>query len=91
MLVQTRHVSSNFLPFWFLASGKPIAWLFNSLLIPRDQMKKLRDVTAAYLLYRCKHIYMLIFCVVSPPLIKNIYILHVAGLILSEYTKGLKR
>jgi len=69
VLVQIRHVSSNFLPFWFLVSGKPTAWHFNSLLTPGDQMKKLWDVTAAYTLYRCKHLSMLIFCVVSPPLI----------------------
>ena len=44
MNIQTVHVSSNFLPFWFVVLGKPTAWLFNSLLIPGNQMKKLRDV-----------------------------------------------
>jgi len=28
-------------------------WIFNSLLIPEDQMKKIRDAMAAYLLCRC--------------------------------------
>jgi len=53
MHIWTQHVSSNVLPCWFLVSGKPTAWLFNSLLIPGDQTKKLRDVLAAYLLCRC--------------------------------------
>jgi len=30
MHTRTRHVSSKFLPCWFLVSGKPTAWLFNS-------------------------------------------------------------
>jgi len=42
MYIWTQHVSSNILPCWFLVSGKPTAWLFNSLLIPGDQTKKLR-------------------------------------------------
>jgi len=39
-----QHVSPNVLPCWFFVSGKLTAWLFNSLLIPGDQTKKLRDV-----------------------------------------------
>jgi len=79
MLVRTRHVLSNFLPYWFLISGKPTACLFNSFTHSGHQMKILRDVTAAYLLYRCKYLCMLKFCIVSPSLIKKMYILHVAG------------
>jgi len=37
------------------------------LLIPGDQTKMLRAVMAAYLLYRCKHLCMLIFRVVAYP------------------------
>jgi len=44
------------------------SWLFNSLLIPGDQTNKLRDVMAANLLYRCKHLSTLKFRVVSPSL-----------------------
>jgi len=40
------------------------------LLIPGDQTEK-RDVMAAYLLYKCKHLCMLKFRVVSPSLTKN--------------------
>jgi len=36
-----------------------------------DQTEKLRDVMAAYLLYKCKHLRMLKFQVVSPCLTKN--------------------
>jgi len=72
--IQNRHVSSYFLSCWILVCGKPTAWLFNSLLpgdfIPGDQTKKVRDVTAAYLLYRCKHLYMLIYGVVFLSLTK---------------------
>jgi len=43
-------------------------------------MKKLRDVMAAYLLYRCKHLYMLKLRILSPSLTNNsIYILHIPG------------
>jgi len=79
MHIRTRHVSSNFLPCWLLTSGKPTAWLFNRLLIPKDQTKNLRDVMKAFLLYRCKHLFMLKFRVVFPSLIKKVYILHIAG------------
>jgi len=41
MHLRTRHVSANFRPFCFLIFGKPTAWLFNSLLNPGDQTKKL--------------------------------------------------
>jgi len=51
----------TFLPVGFQISGKLTAWQFNSL--PGDQTEK-RDVMAAYLLYKCKHIYMLKFRVV---------------------------
>ena len=34
-------------------------------------MEKLRDVMAACLLYNCKHLRMLKFCVVSPSLTKS--------------------
>jgi len=44
----TRHISSNFLPSWFSISGKLTALLFNNLLIPGYQTKKLRDVMATY-------------------------------------------
>ena len=43
-------------------------------------MKKTRDVIAAYLLYRCEHIYMLKFRVVSPSLTKKVYILHITDI-----------
>ena len=77
---KTRHVSSNFFPCWFLVSGNPSAWLFNSLLIPSHQKKKLSDVMVAYLLYRWKHLCMLKFRAVAPSLTKNyIFILHIAG------------
>jgi len=33
----------------------------------------------AYLLYRCKHLHLLKFRVVSPSLTKKVYILHIAG------------
>jgi len=69
--MHTRHVSSKFRPCWFFISGKSTPWLFNSLLIPGDQTKKLKDVIAAYLFYRCKHLRMLNFCVVSPFLTKR--------------------
>jgi len=43
---------------------------FYSLFIPGIQ-KNLKDVIAAYLLYRCKHLSMLEFRVVSPSLAKK--------------------
>jgi len=47
---------------------------FYRLHIPGDQTKNLRLVIAAYLLYRFKHLYMLISHVVSPSLTeKSIY------------------
>jgi len=46
-LIQTRHVSSNFLFLCFLVRDMPTACLFNSLLIPGDQMKTLRVVMVA--------------------------------------------
>ena len=46
MYIRTRHVSLNFLSCCFLISGKPTACFFNSLLIPEDHTKKLRDVMA---------------------------------------------
>ena len=79
MHIRNRHDSSNILPCWFLISGKPTAWLFNSLLIPEDQTKQLRDVVVTYLLYRCKHLCMLKFRVVSPSLTKKVHILHITG------------
>ena len=79
LCIWTQHFSSSVLPCWFLVSGKPTVWLFNSLLITGDQTKKSREVLAAYLLCRCKHLSML-FCVVFLPKLKNIYsILHIAG------------
>jgi len=75
---ETRHVSSNFLPCQFLVSVKPTTD-FNRLPIPGDKTKKLRGVMAAYLLYRYKHLCMLIFRVVSPSLTKKVCILHIAG------------
>ena len=69
--IRTPHVSSKFLPCRFLISGKLTAWHFKSLIIPGDKTKKLREVMAAYLLYRCKHLCMLRFCVVSPSLTEN--------------------
>jgi len=80
MHIWAQHVSSNDLPCWFLVSGKPTAWLFNSLLIPGDQTTKLRDVLAGYLLCRCKHFSML-FRVVSLSKTKKVglYIMHITG------------
>jgi len=47
-------------------------------------MKKLRDVMAAYLPYKCKHLCMLKYPVVSLSLTKNsIYILRIAGYIIN--------
>jgi len=42
-----------------------------SLLVSGDQTEKIRDVMAAYLLSKCKHLCMLKFRVVSPSLTKN--------------------
>jgi len=78
MHIWTQHVSLNVLPCWFLVSGKLTVWLFNTLLIPGDQTKKLWDMLAAYLLCRCKHLSML-FRVVSLFKTKKVYILHIAG------------
>ena len=69
--IGTRHVSLNFLPCWFLISGKTTAWFFNGSLIPEDQTKKLRDVMAAYLLCRCKHLCVVKFRAVSTSLTKK--------------------
>ena len=41
------------------------------LLIPGDHTKKLKDVMAAKLLYRCKHLYMSKFRILSPSLTKK--------------------
>ena len=60
----------TFLLVCFKISGKLTAWHFNSLLIPVDQTEKLRDVMAAYLLYKRKHLCIL-FRVVSSCLTKN--------------------
>jgi len=43
MHMWTQHVSSNVLPCWFLVSGKPAAWLFDTLLLPGYETKNLRD------------------------------------------------
>jgi len=85
MHIWTQHVLSYVLRCWFLVSGKPTAWFFNSLLIPGDQMKKLRDVLAALLLCRCKHLSML-FRVLSLSKTKKVYILHIAGYKISFIT-----
>jgi len=45
--------------------------LENSLLIPGDQTEKLRDMVAAYVPYKCKHLCMLKFRVVSLSLTKT--------------------
>jgi len=45
---------------------KPLQGFFNNLLIPGDQTKKLSDVMAAYLFYRCKHLFLLKFPGVNP-------------------------
>ena len=52
-------------------SGKLTARHFNSLLIPGHQTENLRDVMAAYLPYKCKHLCMLKFRAVSPSSTKN--------------------
>jgi len=44
-----------------------------------DQTQKLRDVMAAYLLYRCKHLCMLKFRVLFPYLTKKMYTAAYAG------------
>jgi len=46
----------TFLLVGFQISGKLTAWHFNSLLVPGDQTEKLRDVMAAYVPYKCKHL-----------------------------------
>jgi len=74
MRIWTQHVSSTVLPFWFLISGKPTAWLCNSLLIPGIKRKKLRDVLAAYLLCRCKQLSSLCYFVQYPCLKLKKYI-----------------
>ena len=67
--IRTRHISSNFLPCWLSVSSQPhLALIFTH---SRGLNKKLREAMAAYLLYRCKHLCMLIFRVVSPSLTKN--------------------
>ena len=48
----SQHVASNVLPCLFLVSGKPTAWLFTRVLIPRDQTKKLMDVMTACCRYK---------------------------------------
>ena len=48
--------------------------VFDSLLIPGDQTKKLRDVMAVYLLYRCKHLCILKFRALLPSITKKMYI-----------------
>jgi len=58
MHIWTRHFSSHFLPCWLFVFGKPHHL---ALLVPGDQTKKLSAVMAAYLLCRCKHLYMLVF------------------------------
>ena len=74
MHIRTQHHSSICLPCCFSVSGKPTVWHFNSLLIPGDQTKKLRDLIAAYLLCRCKYLHVLKFRGVSPSLTnKSIY------------------
>ena len=50
---------------------KLTGWHFNSLLIPGDQTEKIRVVVAAYLPYKCKHLCMLKFRVVSLCLTTN--------------------
>jgi len=64
----TRHIASNF-PCW-------LYW-FQLFTHYRDQTKKLREMIAAYLLYKCKHLCMIIFSVVSRS--KKVYELHIAG------------
>jgi len=54
-LATFRHI---FFPVGFLSSVSRTTWL---LLVPGDQTKKLSAVMAAYLLCRCKHLYMLVF------------------------------
>jgi len=78
MHAQNRHVSSNFLPCWFLVFANP-PLNFNRLLIPGYQTKTLRGVIGAYLLCRFKHFCMLIFRVVSPSLTKKVHVLYKAG------------
>ena len=51
------------LPFEFY--HRPKDQYINSSLIPGDQTKKLRDVMAAQLLYRCKHLCMLKLRIIS--------------------------
>jgi len=51
-----QHVSLNVLPCWFLVSGKLNAWLFNSLLIPGDQTKKINGFVGGIPTLRILHI-----------------------------------
>jgi len=57
----------------------PVSSPYDILIVDGVSNGKVRDVMAAYLLYKCKHLCMLKFRVVSPPLTKKVYILRIAG------------
>jgi len=61
----------NLCPVVFKFSPSPPLNIYR-LRIPGDQTKNVRLVMAAYLLYRFKHLCMLIFHVVSPSLTEKI-------------------
>ena len=66
----TRHISSNFFLGWASVSGKPHHFALKKyLLIPGDQIKKLRDVMMAWLLHGYKHLCTLINPFVGYPVI----------------------
>jgi len=46
-----------FFPVGFSSPVNAPHGFLNNLLIPGDQTKKLRDVMAAYLFYRCEHLF----------------------------------
>ena len=64
-MYETDMFNQIFFPVGFQSSVNPPHGFLNNLLIPGDQTEIIRDVMAAYLFYRCKHLVLLKFLVAS--------------------------